>query len=94
MNNSLISTTTTTDNFNLYTNQMERLYKLIENAWYDYIINYNQTVVKLTETSYDNMCKYICDVLKPIIINTTGQMAIQLQQQRESQQKKRYPIYS
>jgi hypothetical protein len=92
MNNSLISTST--DNYNQYTNQMEKLYKLIEDAWYDYIINYNQTFVKLTENSYDNMCKYICDVLKPIIINTTSEMAIQLQQQRERQQKKRYFIYS
>jgi len=92
MNNSLISTST--DNYNQYINQMEKLYKLIEDAWYDYIINYNQTFVKLTENSYDNMCKYICDVLKPIIINTTSEMAIQLQQQRERQQKKRYFIYS
>jgi hypothetical protein len=93
MNNSVTSTSTT-NNYNQYTYQMEKLYKLIEDAWYDYIINYNQTVVKLTETSYDNMCKYICEVLKPIIINTTNEMAIQLQQQRERQQKKRYFMYS
>ena len=54
---------------------------------YNYIINYNQTIVKLTETSYDNMCKYIYNILKSIIINTTSEMAIQLQQQRERQQK-------
>ncbi len=92
MNNSLISTST--NNYNQYTNQMEKLYKLIVDAWYDYIINYNQTALKLTETSYDNMCKYFCDVLKPIIINTTSEMANQLQQQRERQQKERYFIYS
>jgi hypothetical protein len=80
--------------YNQYTNQMEKLYKLIEDAWYDYIINYNQTAVKLTETSYDNMCKYICDVLKPIIINATSQMTIQLQKQKERQQNKRFFIYS
>ena len=33
------------------------------------------------------MCKYIYNILKPIIINTTSEMAIQLQQQRERQQK-------
>jgi len=60
---------------------------------YNYIINYNQTIVKLTETSYDNMCKYIYNILKSIIINTTSEMAIQLQQQRERQQKK-YSKYS
>ena len=34
-----------------YASQTENLYKLIEYAWYDYMINYNQTIVKLTETS-------------------------------------------
>ena len=48
MNNLPMSTST--NNYYQFTKQMEKLYRLIVDAWYDYIINYNQTAVKLTET--------------------------------------------
>jgi hypothetical protein len=82
------------NNYNQYTDQLERLFKLVENAWYDFIINYNQIFMKMTETSYDNICKYICDVLKPVMLKTANDLTTHMEQQREIQQKRKYNIYS
>ena len=82
------------NNYNQYTDQLERLFKLVENSWYNFIINYNQIFMKMTETSYDNICKYICDVLKPVMLKTANDLTTQMEQQREIQQKRKYNIYS
>jgi hypothetical protein len=96
-NSAPLSSKTTTSNFyNQYNYNLQRLFKLVEDAWIDYIINYNQIFMKMTETSYDNICKYICDVLKPIMLKTANDLTNQMeQQQREiQQQREKNNIYS
>jgi hypothetical protein len=89
MSNSALSASTTSNNYNQYNYNLQRLFRLVEDAWIDYIINYNQVFMKMTETSYDNICKYICDVLKPIMLKTANDLTNQMeQQQREIQQQR------
>lgn len=82
------------NSYNQYINQLEKLFKLIEDAWYDFMINYNQTFIKMTETSYDSICKYICDTIKPIILKAANDLASQMEQQRKILQGRKYNIYS
>ena len=99
MSNSALSastTSTTSNNYNQYNYNLQRLFRLVEDAWIDYIINYNQIFMKMTETSYDNICKYICDVLKPVMLKTVNYLTNQMEQQQRKiqQQRKKDNIYS
>ncbi|TVP41881.1 hypothetical protein NARC_10287 [Candidatus Nitrosocosmicus arcticus] len=53
----------------LYQNDsFNQFIKSLQNAWYQFVVNNTEIYEKTTEASFDIMCKYTCEVMKPMAL--------------------------
>jgi len=43
--------------------------KSLHNAWYEFVVKNTEIYEKTTETSFDIMCRYAYEVMKPMAID-------------------------
>ena len=77
-----MSNISTTNNF---ANPISDYFKMMVDQWYNFVINYNQSYITLTESTYDSLCKLFCETMKPMALTMAREYALQLQEQKERQ---------
>lgn len=60
-------------------------FKMINDSWYNYVIYNNKSFMELTEKTYDNTCRLICDILKPQVLQMARDYSRQLEEQKKIQ---------
>jgi hypothetical protein len=70
---------------NSYPNPLSDYFKMMVDQWYSFAINYNQSYITLTESTYDSLCKLFCETMKPMALNMAREYAMRLQEQKEQQ---------
>jgi predicted secreted hydrolase len=76
---------------NSYPNPLSDYFKMMVDQWYSFVINYNQSYITLTESTYDSLCELFCETMKPMALNMAREYAMRLQEQKE-QQSNQYSI--
>ena len=57
--------------------------KMLSDNWYNFVVNSNQSYMKLTADTYDFLCKLFCDLMKPMALNIARNHARDLEEQRK-----------
>lgn len=70
---------------NSYPNQLSDYFKMMVDQWYSFVINYNQSYITLTESTYDSLCGLFCETMKQMALNMAREYALRLQEQKEQQ---------
>ena len=70
---------------NSFTNPISDYFKMMVDQWYNFVVNYNQSYIMLTESTYDSLCKLFCETMKPMALNMAREYALRLQEQKERQ---------
>lgn len=60
---------------------------MLQDGWYNFVINYNQTYMTITENTYDYLCNLFCDTMKPNALRMAKEYVIQLEEQRKRQKR-------
>ncbi len=55
--------------------------KSLQNTWYEFVVNNTEIYEKITESSFDIMCKYACEVMKPMALDMARNYAKNLQRE-------------
>jgi len=55
--------------------------KSLQNAWYEFVVNNTEIYEKTTEASFDIMCKYACEVMKPMALDMARNYAKNLERE-------------
>ncbi|MDQ3085109.1 MAG: hypothetical protein M3Q77_09930 [Thermoproteota archaeon] len=58
--------------------------KSLQNAWYEFVVKNTEIYEKTTETSFDIMCRYACEVMKPMALDMARNYAKNLERERIS----------
>ncbi len=62
-------------------------FRMLQDGWYNFLVNYNQTYITITESSFDYLCKMFCDVMKPNALRMAKEYSMQLEQERKRQKR-------
>ncbi len=54
--------------------------------WSNFIVNYNETYMKMSEMTYDYLCKLFCDTMKPTALEFARAYTKRLEEQQRQQQ--------
>lgn len=76
-----------------YPNPTNDFFRMMQDGWYDFVINYNQTYMTVTEKSYDYLCKLFCDIMKPNALRMAKEYSIRLEEQRKRQKRQEEYTY-
>ncbi len=79
---------------NNFANPISDYFKMMVDQWYNFVINYNQSYVALTESTYDSLCKLFCETMKPMALSMAREYALRLQEQKERQSSQYSTTYS
>jgi len=60
-------------------------FKIIQDAWYNFAVNYHKTYMQMTESNFDFLCTLFCDSVKPTMLNMAGEYVKQIVKQMEEQ---------
>lgn len=72
--------------YNYYMNDpMSQFIKLMQESWYNLVVNNAQINEKVTETTYDSICRFVCEVIKPSALQLARQYTENLERGRKQQ---------
>ena len=80
------------NNDSSYQTTSNDFFQMLQDGWYNFLVNYNQTYITITESSFDYLCKMFCDVMKPNALRMAKKYSMQLEEERKRQKTRR--IYS
>ena len=67
-------------------NPLAEFFKMLNDDWYNFVSNSNQSYMQITEATFDLLCKLFCDTMKPMVLIMARDYAKQLKKQKEYNQ--------
>lgn len=61
-------------------------FKIIQEAWYNFAVNYHKTYMQITESNFEFLCTLFCDSVKPTMLNMAREYVKQMEEQGRQQQ--------
>jgi hypothetical protein len=60
-------------------------FKIIQDAWDNFAVNYHKTYMQMTESNFDLLCTLFCDSVNPTMHNMAKEYVKQLEEQERQQ---------
>jgi len=60
-------------------------FKIMQDAWFNFAVNYHKTYMQMTESNFDFLCTLFCDSVKPTMLKMARGYVKQMEEQERQQ---------